>query len=38
MQYAGTRGEDEILSRLQELRGTYGERFTPDAGWQTDAR
>jgi 3-hydroxyacyl-CoA dehydrogenase / enoyl-CoA hydratase / 3-hydroxybutyryl-CoA epimerase len=34
IQYARTRGVDAILKRLQELRGLYGDRFTPDAGWQ----
>jgi 3-hydroxyacyl-CoA dehydrogenase / enoyl-CoA hydratase / 3-hydroxybutyryl-CoA epimerase len=34
IQYARTRGVDAILARLQELRSLYGERFTPDAGWQ----
>jgi 3-hydroxyacyl-CoA dehydrogenase/enoyl-CoA hydratase/3-hydroxybutyryl-CoA epimerase len=32
--YARTRGVDEIVARLGELREVYGERFTPDAGWQ----
>jgi 3-hydroxyacyl-CoA dehydrogenase/enoyl-CoA hydratase/3-hydroxybutyryl-CoA epimerase len=32
--YARTRGVDEIVARLEELRAVYGERFTPDAGWQ----
>jgi 3-hydroxyacyl-CoA dehydrogenase/enoyl-CoA hydratase/3-hydroxybutyryl-CoA epimerase len=34
IQYARTRGVDAILKRLQELRSLYGDRFTPDAGWQ----
>ena len=34
IQYARTRGVEEIVARLEELRGVYGERFTPDAGWQ----
>jgi 3-hydroxyacyl-CoA dehydrogenase/enoyl-CoA hydratase/3-hydroxybutyryl-CoA epimerase len=34
IRYARTRGVDEIVARLEELRSTYGERFTPDAGWQ----
>jgi len=35
MHYAHSRGESEIVARLQELRGKHGERFTPDSGWQT---
>jgi 3-hydroxyacyl-CoA dehydrogenase/enoyl-CoA hydratase/3-hydroxybutyryl-CoA epimerase len=31
---ARERGIDDIVARLEELRGVYGERFTPDAGWQ----
>jgi len=34
IQYARTRGVDEILARLEELRTVHGERFAPDAGWQ----
>jgi 3-hydroxyacyl-CoA dehydrogenase/enoyl-CoA hydratase/3-hydroxybutyryl-CoA epimerase len=34
IQYARTRGVDEILARLDELRTVHGERFAPDAGWQ----
>jgi len=34
IQYARTRGVNEILARLEELRSAYGERFAPDAGWQ----
>jgi 3-hydroxyacyl-CoA dehydrogenase / enoyl-CoA hydratase / 3-hydroxybutyryl-CoA epimerase len=34
IQYARTRGVDEILARLEELRSVHGERFAPDAGWQ----
>lgn len=33
MHYAHARGEDEIVSRLQQLRNRHGERFVPDAGW-----
>jgi 3-hydroxyacyl-CoA dehydrogenase/enoyl-CoA hydratase/3-hydroxybutyryl-CoA epimerase len=34
IQYARTRGVDEILARLEELRSVHGERFAADAGWQ----
>jgi 3-hydroxyacyl-CoA dehydrogenase / enoyl-CoA hydratase / 3-hydroxybutyryl-CoA epimerase len=34
IRYARTRGVDEIVARLEELRSVHGERFTPDAGWQ----
>ena len=34
IQYARARGVDQIVTRLQELRSVYGDRFTPDAGWQ----
>ena len=34
IQYARTRGVDEILARLEELRTVHGDRFAPDAGWQ----
>jgi 3-hydroxyacyl-CoA dehydrogenase / enoyl-CoA hydratase / 3-hydroxybutyryl-CoA epimerase len=34
IQYARSRGIDNIIARLEELRSTYGERFAPDAGWQ----
>ncbi|HKU15284.1 MAG TPA: 3-hydroxyacyl-CoA dehydrogenase NAD-binding domain-containing protein [Steroidobacteraceae bacterium] len=34
LQYARTRGVDEIVARLEELRSVHGERFAPDAGWQ----
>ncbi len=33
LQYARTRGIDEITSRLSELTATYGDRFTPHSGW-----
>ncbi|MBA2653884.1 MAG: enoyl-CoA hydratase/isomerase family protein [Gammaproteobacteria bacterium] len=35
MQYARTRGIPAIRQRLEELMTQYGERFTPDAGWQS---
>jgi len=34
LHYARSRGVDAILARLQELRGRYGEHFTPDPGWE----
>ena len=33
LQYARTRGIDEITNRLSELTATYGDRFTPHPGW-----
>ncbi len=35
IQYARTRGVDAVVARLEQLRKTYGERFAPDAGWQS---
>ncbi len=35
MHYAKTRGYQDIVARLQEFTDKYGERFKPDAGWQT---
>ncbi len=32
--YARTRGIDTIVAQLMALSERYGERFTPDAGWQ----
>jgi 3-hydroxyacyl-CoA dehydrogenase/enoyl-CoA hydratase/3-hydroxybutyryl-CoA epimerase len=32
--YAATRGIEEIVSALTELENKYGERFSPDKGWQ----
>ncbi|WP_296762505.1 3-hydroxyacyl-CoA dehydrogenase NAD-binding domain-containing protein [Sediminimonas sp.] len=34
MHYAGSRGIDEIVARLEELSEAHGERFRPDPGWQ----
>jgi 3-hydroxyacyl-CoA dehydrogenase/enoyl-CoA hydratase/3-hydroxybutyryl-CoA epimerase len=34
LQYARERGIQNVVTRLTELQGRYGERFTPDAGWQ----
>ena len=33
LQYARTRGIDKVRERLEELAGTYGERFKPHPGW-----
>jgi 3-hydroxyacyl-CoA dehydrogenase/enoyl-CoA hydratase/3-hydroxybutyryl-CoA epimerase len=33
LQYARTRGIDEITNRLSELTAVYGDRFTPHPGW-----
>jgi 3-hydroxyacyl-CoA dehydrogenase/enoyl-CoA hydratase/3-hydroxybutyryl-CoA epimerase len=33
LQYARDRGVEPVVDRLKELQATYGERFTPDAGW-----
>jgi 3-hydroxyacyl-CoA dehydrogenase / enoyl-CoA hydratase / 3-hydroxybutyryl-CoA epimerase len=33
LQYAKTRGVDQVTERLAELARRYGERFRPDAGW-----
>ncbi|HEX7114322.1 MAG TPA: 3-hydroxyacyl-CoA dehydrogenase NAD-binding domain-containing protein [Steroidobacter sp.] len=34
IQYARTRGVQNVVARLEELRSTHGERFKPDAGWE----
>lgn len=34
LQYARSRGVGAVVARLEELRKTHGDRFTPDAGWQ----
>lgn len=34
IQYARTRGLDEIVSTLNRLAESYGERFAPDKGWK----
>ena len=33
--YARTRGVTNVVSRLEELAARHGERFRPDAGWQS---
>ena len=33
LQYAKTRGEANVIARLEELAQRYGERFRPDPGW-----
>ncbi len=35
MHYMEQRGRQDIVDRLKELEGQYGERFAADAGWQT---
>jgi 3-hydroxyacyl-CoA dehydrogenase / enoyl-CoA hydratase / 3-hydroxybutyryl-CoA epimerase len=34
LQYAKSRGVDQIVARLESLEKRYGERFRPDAGWK----
>jgi 3-hydroxyacyl-CoA dehydrogenase/enoyl-CoA hydratase/3-hydroxybutyryl-CoA epimerase len=38
LQYAKQRGITEVVNRLNELAGRYGERFRPDAGWSLISR
>lgn len=33
LNYARSRGVAEVVAALQGLANRYGERFTPDAGW-----
>ena len=33
LQYARSRGIDEVTKRLRELAATYGDRFSPHPGW-----
>ena len=35
--YAKSRGESEVVARLDELTKRYGSRFRPDAGWAMSA-
>ena len=35
LHYARTRGIDEVVSTLRALAQKFGDRFTPDAGWET---
>lgn len=35
LQYARSRGVNEIIERLAELERRYGERFRPDPGWRS---
>ncbi len=35
IQYAKSRGVETVVARLQELQKTHGDRFAPDAGWQS---
>ncbi len=34
MHYAEKTGKEEILSKFRKLEYTYGNRFTPDPGWE----
>ena len=35
LQYARARGVAQVVARLTELEGRYGERFRPDPGWSS---
>ncbi|MBV8924645.1 MAG: enoyl-CoA hydratase/isomerase family protein [Bradyrhizobium sp.] len=35
LNYARTRGSDNVVSALRTLTQKFGDRFTPDAGWET---
>jgi 3-hydroxyacyl-CoA dehydrogenase/enoyl-CoA hydratase/3-hydroxybutyryl-CoA epimerase len=35
LNYARTRGAENVASTLRALAAKFGDRFTPDAGWQT---
>jgi 3-hydroxyacyl-CoA dehydrogenase / enoyl-CoA hydratase / 3-hydroxybutyryl-CoA epimerase len=35
LNYARTRGGDNVVSALRALAQKFGDRFTPDAGWET---
>jgi 3-hydroxyacyl-CoA dehydrogenase / enoyl-CoA hydratase / 3-hydroxybutyryl-CoA epimerase len=35
LEYARTRGVAQVVARLRELEGRYGERFRPDPGWES---
>ena len=35
LNYARTRGGDNVASTLRALAAKFGDRFTPDAGWET---
>jgi len=35
LNYAHTRGVDDVVSTLRKLAEKFGGRFTPDAGWET---
>jgi 3-hydroxyacyl-CoA dehydrogenase/enoyl-CoA hydratase/3-hydroxybutyryl-CoA epimerase len=37
LRYARERGKEEIVARLNELAARHGERFRPDAGWESFA-
>ena len=35
MHYAKARGIDNIVARLEEFKSRYGDRYTPEKGWET---
>ena len=35
LNYARTRGPENVVSTLRALAQKFGDRFTPDAGWET---
>ncbi|MGH8580862.1 MAG: 3-hydroxyacyl-CoA dehydrogenase NAD-binding domain-containing protein [Gammaproteobacteria bacterium] len=35
MHYLASRGKAEIIARLREFAGSYGQRFAPDPGWDS---
>ena len=35
LNYARTRGVDSVVSALRALTQKFGDRFAPDAGWET---
>jgi 3-hydroxyacyl-CoA dehydrogenase/enoyl-CoA hydratase/3-hydroxybutyryl-CoA epimerase len=35
LNYARTRGVDDVVSTLRKLAEKFGGRFTPDTGWET---
>lgn len=35
LNYARTRGPENVAATLRALAGKFGDRFAPDAGWET---
>ena len=35
LNYARTRGTENVVSTLRTLAARFGDRFTPDAGWSS---